>query len=137
MGAKRCLIKKNIFTFRSLSPKTSRKSLKLVKGRSSPYSTRSDSSSHMLRNGKHRKLTNLNLLDGLDGYKRRKRVHSDLSGSETASKLSGYESDSSFSDLASLHGSEKDSDLSKAVCLFFSKHVTKTVTRLIFRVPKT
>lgn len=85
--------------------------------RASPYSTRSDSPARMLRNGKHRRLKDLALLDGLEHPKRRKRVHSDLSGSET--KLSGYESDSSFSDLASLHGSEKDSDLSKLVRIFF------------------
>lgn len=79
----------------------------------SPYTTRSDSPARMLRNGKHRKLKDFHLLEGLENPKRRRRVHSDLS--ESANKLSGYESDSSYSDMASLHGSEKDSDISKTV----------------------
>ncbi|XP_066154229.1 uncharacterized protein east isoform X2 [Euwallacea fornicatus] len=91
------------------------RAIRLGSKRSSPYSTRSDSPARQLRNGKHRKLKDLNLLAGLESPKRRKRVYSDMSGSETASKLSGYESDSSFSDLASLHGSEKDIELSKTV----------------------
>ncbi|XP_076251091.1 enhanced adult sensory threshold isoform X2 [Rhynchophorus ferrugineus] len=95
---------------RCISPRTSKKT-KLGMKRSSPYATRSDSPARILRNGKHRKLRDHTLLDGLEDVKRRKRVHSDLSGSETASKLSGYDSDSSISDLASLHGSEKDSEL--------------------------
>ncbi|XP_018334796.1 uncharacterized protein MAL13P1.304 [Agrilus planipennis] len=75
--------------------------------RASPYSTRSDSPARILRNGKHRKLKDT-LLDGLDSdYKKRRRLCSDYSGSEkSVSKVSGYDSDSSFSDLASLIGNE-------------------------------
>ncbi|CAG9763045.1 unnamed protein product [Ceutorhynchus assimilis] len=92
---------------RSLSPKTSKRTARLL---NKPYTTRSDSPARMLRNGKHRRLKDFVLLEGLEGPKRRKRVHSDLSGSETASKLSGYESDSSYSDMASLHDGNKDID---------------------------
>ncbi|XP_060530364.1 uncharacterized protein LOC132704402 isoform X2 [Cylas formicarius] len=94
---------------RCISPKTSKKPLKIrhqsldgiVFKRNSPY-TRSDSPVRILRNGKHRKLKDAILLDGLDEVKRRRRLCSDLS----SSKLSEYDSDSSFSDMASLHGSE-------------------------------
>ncbi|CAH1183261.1 unnamed protein product [Ceutorhynchus assimilis] len=92
---------------RSLSPKTSKRTARLL---NKPYTTRSDSPARMLRNGKHRRLKDFVLLEGLEGPKRRKRVHSDLSGSEIASKLSGYESDSSYSDMASLHDGNKDID---------------------------
>lgn len=100
---------------RSVSPKLKRATRirQSIEGsmrsrRSSPYTTRSDSPARLLRNGKHRKLKDMNLLDGLDTeIKRRRRLCSDLSGSElSVSKLSGYESDSSYSDLASLHGTE-------------------------------
>ncbi|KAK4887113.1 hypothetical protein RN001_003384 [Aquatica leii] len=67
--------------------------------KNSPYSTRSDAP-QLLRNGKHRKMKN-SLLDGLE-CKKRKRLCSDFSGSEkSVSKLSGYESDSSFTDTTS------------------------------------
>lgn len=94
---------------RSISPRSKRnaKVRQSIDGlrRSSPY-TRSDSPARMLRNGKQRKLKDLNLLEGLS-QKKRRRLCSDLSGSEmSVSKMSGYESDSSFSDLASLHGAE-------------------------------
>ncbi|KAL1489908.1 hypothetical protein ABEB36_013834 [Hypothenemus hampei] len=92
---------------RSISPRTSKRVSKLSLKRSSPYMTRSDSPARMLRNGKHRKLKENTLLDGLENPKRRRRYASDVSGSETASKLSGFESDSSFSDLAS----EKDTEV--------------------------
>lgn len=109
---------------RSLSPRPKRnakirQSVEGICRRPSPYSTRSDSPARMLRNGKQRKLKDL--VEGLDFENRkRKRLCSDLSGSEmSVSKLSGYESDSSFSDLASLHGGEnsdsKDVDLKKEV----------------------
>ncbi|XP_008191771.2 uncharacterized protein east isoform X1 [Tribolium castaneum] len=74
--------------------------------RSNPYKTRSDSPARILRNGKQRKLKDLELLEGLDiTHKRRRRNYSEFSGSEM-SKFSGYESDSSFSDLSSVHGAE-------------------------------
>lgn len=109
---------------RSVSPRPKRntKIRQSVEGmcrRSSPYSTRSDSPARILRNGKQRKLKDL--VEGLDFENRkRKRLCSDLSGSEmSVSKLSGYESDSSFSDLASSHGGEnsdsKDVDSKKEV----------------------
>lgn len=98
---------------RSISPRAKRaskirQSVDTLAKRSSPYSTRSDSPARILRNGKHRKLRDLNLFEGLDmQFKKRKRLCSDFSGSEqSVSKLSGYESDSSFSDLASLHGAD-------------------------------
>lgn len=98
---------------RSISPRTKRaskvrQSVDNLTRRSSPYTTRSDSPARILRNGKHRKLKDLNLFEGLDTQlKKRKRLCSDFSGSEqSVSKLSGYESDSSFSDLASLHGAD-------------------------------
>ncbi|XP_022905628.1 uncharacterized protein [Onthophagus taurus] len=99
---------------RSISPKSKRMSRfrqSIEKQRSSPYSTRSDSPARILRNGKHRKLKDLTLLDGLDiEHRRRKRLCSDYSGgSEVSVSKSGYESDSSFSDLVSLHGSGVDS----------------------------
>ncbi|XP_018572639.1 uncharacterized protein LOC108912008 isoform X2 [Anoplophora glabripennis] len=100
---------------RSVSPRPKRnakvrQSVEGVCRRSSPYTTRSDSPARMLRNGKQRKLKDMNLLEGLDTEnKKRRRLCSDLSGSEmSVSKLSGYESDSSFSDLASLHGGENN-----------------------------
>lgn len=102
---------------RSSSPRTRRLS-KIRQSmdirRSSPYTTRSDSPARTLRNGKHRKLKHLNLLEGLDhDFRKRKRLCSDFSGSEVSiSKLSGYESDSSYSDLASLHGAEVTVDSS-------------------------
>ncbi|KAF5302879.1 hypothetical protein FQA39_LY02059 [Lamprigera yunnana] len=72
--------------------------------KSSPYTTRSDPP-QLLRNGKHRKLKD-SLLEGLE-YKKRKRLHSDVSGSEkSVSKLSGYESDNSFTDTASFSCSD-------------------------------
>ncbi|XP_063911022.1 uncharacterized protein East isoform X2 [Zophobas morio] len=80
-----------------------------VNRRLNPYKTRSDSPARILRNGKQRKLKDLGLLEGLveTAYKRRKRNCSEFSGSEVSvSKLSGYESDSSFSDLSSIHGAE-------------------------------
>lgn len=109
---------------RSISPKAKRsskirQSVDTLSRRSSPYTTRSDSPARILRNGKHRKLKDLNLLEGLDiQYKRRRRLCSDLSGSElSVSKVSGYDSDSSFSDLSSLHGTEssdvKDTETKK------------------------
>lgn len=98
---------------RSISPRAKRaskvrQSVELSSSkRSSPYTTRSDSPARILRNGKHRKLKDMNLLDGLDcGYRKRRRLCSDYSGSEISISKSGYESDSSFSDLASLHGAE-------------------------------
>lgn len=99
---------------RSISPRAKRgtrqrQSLDILSTkRHNPYSTRSDSPARILRNGKHRKLKDLGLLDGIDQeYRRRRRLCSDYSGSEISiSKLSGYESDSSFSDLASLVNSE-------------------------------
>ncbi|KAI4462832.1 serine/arginine repetitive matrix 2 [Holotrichia oblita] len=100
-------------TPRSISPRAKRaskvrQSIDLsTSKRSSPYTTRSDSPARILRNGKHRKLKDLNLLEGLDGgYRKRRRLCSDYSGSEISVSKSGYESDSSFSDLASLHGAE-------------------------------
>lgn len=98
---------------RSISPKMKR-SLKIrqsvdhLSRRSSPYTTRSDSPARILRNGKHRKLRDFHLLEGLDlQFKRRRRLCSDFSGSElSVSKVSGYDSDSSFSDMSSLHGTE-------------------------------
>lgn len=79
-----------------------RQSIDVVR-RHSPYSTRFDTPTLILRNGKHRKIKN-NLLEGIDfTHRKRKRLCSDFSGSEkSVSKLSGYESDSSFSDLVSL-----------------------------------
>lgn len=76
--------------------------------RSNPYKTRSDSPARILRNGKQRKLKDLELLEGLDmTHKRRRRNYSEFSGSEMSlSRFSGYESDSSFSDLSSVHGAE-------------------------------
>ncbi|RZC37265.1 uncharacterized protein BDFB_004147 [Asbolus verrucosus] len=76
--------------------------------RSNPYKMRSDSPARILRNGKQRKLKDLELLEGLDiKHKRRRRNCSEFSGSEMSlSKFSGYESDSSFSDMSSLHGAE-------------------------------
>lgn len=107
---------------RSLSPR-SKRHVKARQGseglsrKSSPYSTRSDTPARLLRNGKQRKWIDLNLIEGLesDGRKRR-RLCSDLSGSEmSVSKLSGYESDSSFSDLASSHGADNnDAELVKS-----------------------
>ncbi|GJQ64953.1 hypothetical protein Trydic_g7120 [Trypoxylus dichotomus] len=98
---------------RSISPRAKRaskvrQSIDLSSSkRSSPYTTRSDSPARILRNGKHRKLKDMNLLEGLDcGYRKRRRLCSDYSGSEISVSKSGYESDSSFSDLASLHGAE-------------------------------
>ncbi|KRT81278.1 hypothetical protein AMK59_5876, partial [Oryctes borbonicus] len=98
---------------RSISPRAKRaskvrQSVELSSSkRSSPYTTRSDSPARILRNGKHRKLKDMNLLEGLDcGYRKRRRLCSDYSGSEISVSKSGYESDSSFSDLASLHGAE-------------------------------
>ncbi|KAJ8927160.1 hypothetical protein NQ314_020433 [Rhamnusium bicolor] len=98
---------------RSISPRSKRntkvrQSVDGICRRSSPYTTRSDSPARILRNGKQRKLKDMNLLEGLDAdIRKRKRLCSDLSGSEmSVSKLSGYESDSSFSDLASLPGTE-------------------------------
>lgn len=96
---------------RSISPRAKRaskvrQSIDSSK-RSSPYTTRSDSPARILRNGKHRKLKDMNLLEGLDpGYRKRRRLCSDYSGSEISVSKSGYESDSSYSDLASLHGAE-------------------------------
>ncbi|KAJ8984567.1 hypothetical protein NQ317_006029 [Molorchus minor] len=76
--------------------------------RASPY-TRSDSPVRMLRNGKQRKLKDLVLFEGLDtGIRKRRRLCSDLSGSEMSVSRSGYESDSSFSDMASLPGGENN-----------------------------
>lgn len=109
---------------RSISPRSKRsskirRSIDNLSRRSSPYTTRSDSPARILRNGKHRKLKDLSLLEGLDTqYKRRKRLCSDFSGSElSVSKASGYDSDSSFSDMSSLHGTEssdvKESDVKK------------------------
>ncbi|XP_050302989.1 uncharacterized protein LOC126740870 isoform X2 [Anthonomus grandis grandis] len=98
---------------RSISPKTSKRGGKMGNKRASPYTTRLDAPSRILRNGRYRNLKDIVLLEGLEGPKRRKRVHSDMSGGETASKLSGYESDSSFSDLASIHDSEKESETLK------------------------
>ncbi|XP_048516551.1 uncharacterized protein LOC109533983 isoform X2 [Dendroctonus ponderosae] len=98
---------------RSLSPRTSRRVLKMGLKKPSPYSTRSDSSTRLLRNGKHRQLKTFTLLEGLENPTRRRRLQSDFSGCEVPSKMSGYESDSSYSDLASLHGSEKDGDVLK------------------------
>lgn len=109
---------------RSISPRT-RRSLKLRQSmenifrRTSPYTTRSDSPARILRNGKRRKLKDFNLLDGLEvQYKKRRRLCSDFSGSEmSVSKVSGYDSDSSFSDLSSIHGTEssdvKETDTGK------------------------
>ncbi|XP_023017565.2 enhanced adult sensory threshold isoform X1 [Leptinotarsa decemlineata] len=110
---------------RSASPKIKRnaKSRQSIEGSSqrlNPYATRSDSPARMLRNGKQRKLKSTGLLAGLDSSsKKRKRLCSDLSGSEMSfSKMSGYESDSSFSDLSSIHGTEsndpKDLDSTKS-----------------------
>ncbi|KAJ8938586.1 hypothetical protein NQ318_013640 [Aromia moschata] len=94
---------------RSISPRSKRQT-KGAPRRSSPYSTRSDSPARMLRNGKQRKLKDMSLLEGLDADpKKRRRLCSDLSGSEMSVSRSGYESDSSFSDLASLIGGENDS----------------------------
>lgn len=112
----------NIFSNlpRSISPKGKRgrkprKSIEvLTRKKRSPY-TRSDSPARILRNGKHRKLKDIGLLEGVDILRRRRRLCSDYSGSEVSiSKLSGYESDSSFSDLASITGNvdpnERESD---------------------------
>lgn len=111
---------------RSLSPRSKRhargrQSHEGFSRRSSPYSTRSDSPARILRNGKQRKWIDLNLVEGLDSdIKKRRRLCSDLSGSEmSVSKLSGYESDSSFSDLASSHGAENpDIDISVKTAKF-------------------
>lgn len=106
-------------TRRSASPRSKRNSRirqsieNSVQKRFSPY-TRSDSPARILRNGKHRKLKDCQLLDGLDSeYKKRRRLCSEYSGSEI-SKCSGYlsESDSSYSDLASMQengGNDTDS----------------------------
>lgn len=103
----------NIFSNlpRSISPKGKRgrkprQSIELLtRKKRSPYTTRSDSPARILRNGKHRKLKDMGLLEGVDIIRRRRRLCSDYSGSEISiSKLSGYESDSSFSDLASIVG---------------------------------
>ncbi|XP_028133644.2 uncharacterized protein LOC114328850 isoform X2 [Diabrotica virgifera virgifera] len=103
----------NIFNHlpRSLSPRAKRKGkAEGTSNRSSPYSTRSDSPARILRNGKQRKLK-LGLLDGLDlEVKKRRRLGSEM-GSEIGFKLSGYESDSSFSDLSSVHGTESNEAL--------------------------
>ncbi|CAG9832300.1 unnamed protein product [Diabrotica balteata] len=103
----------NIFNHlpRSLSPRAKRKGKpEGTSNRSSPYSTRSDSPARILRNGKQRKLK-LGLLDGLDlEVKKRRRLGSEM-GSEVGFKLSGYESDSSFSDLSSVHGTESNEAL--------------------------
>lgn len=69
--------------------------------KSSPYSTRSDTPSRLLRNGKQRRLRN-SLLEGLS-VKKRKRNCSELS---EVSKNSGYDSDSSFSDMVPAQGVE-------------------------------
>lgn len=95
---------------RSISPRSRlnsriRQGIDGITRRASPYTTRSDSPARMLRNGKQRKLKDLNLLDGLDIDRKRRRLCSDLS-EISGSKLSGYESDSSFSDMASSHGTE-------------------------------
>ncbi|KAL3265948.1 hypothetical protein HHI36_010136 [Cryptolaemus montrouzieri] len=85
------------------SPKSKRKVRGSIEGKvMNPYTTRPPA--RLLRNGKQRKLKE-HLLDGLDSAKKRKRLCSDYSGSEI-SKLSGYESDSSFSDLSSIHSAD-------------------------------
>lgn len=108
---------------RSISPRNKRGSklrgsVEGITRRSSPYTTRSDTPTKILRNGKQRKMKHSNLLEGLDAETRkRKRQCSDYSGSEI-SKNSGYDSDSSFSDLSSVQGSENaDVDSIKKECL--------------------
>ena len=104
----------NIFSSipRSISPKLKRtskmrQSLDVSAKRLSPYITRSDAPARILRNGKHRKLRDGTLLEGLDTeFRKRRRLCFDYSGSEKSISKSGYESDSSFSDLASQHSTE-------------------------------
>lgn len=123
---------------RSISPRTKRASkvrhsIENLSRRASPYTTRSDSPARILRNGKQRKLKDFALFEGLDlQNKRRKRLCSDFSGSElSVSKLSGYESDSSFSDLVSLHGTEnadsKDAEIKREPSTATSEINTSTV----------
>ncbi|XP_044737037.1 uncharacterized protein LOC123298996 isoform X2 [Chrysoperla carnea] len=68
-------------------------------GKRSPYSTRSDSPARILRNGKHRKLKDSQLLDGTElEHKKKRRIHSDSREGSEVSKNSGYwsESESSY-----------------------------------------
>lgn len=128
----------NIFSNmpRSVSPKGKRgpkpkQSLEhLTSKRQSPYRTRSDLPSRILRNGKHTKLKDAGLFDGVDVVRRRRRLCSDYSGSEISiSKLSGYESDSSFSDLASvgnIETAERECDTKIEV----KKEILDTITDL-------
>ncbi|CAG9864416.1 unnamed protein product [Phyllotreta striolata] len=90
---------------RSSSPRSKRKTKQDVPARKpSPYTTRSDVPAKKLRNGKERKFKNLGLLDGLHVVNtRRRRMLSD-----SCSKVSGYESDSSYSDLASNEPPKED-----------------------------
>lgn len=71
--------------------------------RSNPYKTRSEA--RTLRSGKDRKL---NLLEGIRASRRRRRNYSEYSGSEKSFPKSEYESDSSISDMSSLHGAEQN-----------------------------
>lgn len=124
---------------RSISPRTKRaskvrQSIENLSRRASPYTTRSDSPARILRNGKQRKLKDFSLFEGLDMQnKRRKRLCSDFSGSElSVSKLSGYESDSSFSDRVSLHGGaenldSKDAEIKKESGAVASETNTSTI----------
>ncbi|XP_017787341.1 PREDICTED: uncharacterized protein LOC108570030 isoform X2 [Nicrophorus vespilloides] len=100
---------------RSVSPKIKRpaKTRSLDAKRASPYNTRLEQPARLLRNGKQRKLKKL--LDGLEGSGAKKRIRStgsEHSGSEVSFfQLSGCESDSSFSDLASTQGCENRDSL--------------------------
>ncbi|KAK9875713.1 hypothetical protein WA026_009510 [Henosepilachna vigintioctopunctata] len=88
---------------RSNSPKSKRKVRGSIEGKViNPYTIRS--TTRLLRNGKQRKLKQ-HLFDGLDITKKKKRLCSDYASGEI-SKLSGYDSDSSFSDMASMHGAD-------------------------------
>ncbi|XP_057650990.1 uncharacterized protein LOC130890741 isoform X1 [Diorhabda carinulata] len=106
----------NIFNPLPRSPRAKRKTKQENSSRkSSPYSTRSDSPARILRNGKQRKLK-LGLLEGLDlEIKKRRRFGSDLGSELSGSKLSGNESDSSYSDLSSLHGTESNEALKEDI----------------------
>lgn len=100
-----------------------------VRGRNTPYVTRSDSPARVLRNGKRRKLKDPSLLEGLDvRYSKRRRLLSatrDGSGSELGSKSetclddqsSIAESDSSVYDFPRLENGKAswDSDLDSKV----------------------
>ncbi|XP_045480002.1 uncharacterized protein LOC123684682 isoform X2 [Harmonia axyridis] len=87
------------------SPKNKRKPRSCVETKVlNPYTIRPPA--RMLRNGKQRRMKE-HLLEGLDDRRKKRRLCSEVVGSEV-SKLSGYDSDSSFSDLVPLSGAEID-----------------------------